>query len=48
VPHQPALLIDRFERTREAIFCRLLPHYCLALPRLTPYMEKPKEVEGRR
>ena len=48
MPHPLASLIDRLERARKSIFRRQLPHHNIALPRLSPYMGKAEEVEGRR
>src|SRR5579863_518887 len=43
-PHAAALLVDRFERTRQAIFGGTLPHRRrFTLPRLAPRMEKAEE-----
>ncbi len=47
VPHQPALLIERLERARQAIFRRQLPHHRIALPRGSPHMAEPEEVKRR-
>src|SRR5271156_578939 len=47
-PHAAALLVDRLERTRHAIFGGTLPHRRrFTLPRQAPRMEKAEERKGR-
>jgi hypothetical protein len=47
MPHEPALLIESLERTRKAVFRRELLHYRVSLPRCSPNMAEPEEVERR-
>src|SRR6516164_6568486 len=47
VSHLAALLVDRLERTRKAVFCRDLPHHRRTLPRAPPYVAEAQEVKAR-
>ena len=47
MPHEAALLRDRFERTRQAILGHLLANYQPARFRMHPQVAKPEEVEAR-
>jgi hypothetical protein len=47
MPHEAALLRDRFKRTRQAIPGHLLANHQLARFRAHPQVAKPEEVETR-
>src|ERR1700719_1808286 len=46
-PHEAALLVDRLERAHQTICGGTLPHGRVAVPLLTPYVEKAQERKGR-
>src|SRR6266702_8188481 len=47
MPHRATRLVNRLDRTRQAILSRMLPHHPVAFPGLPPEMEEPQEDERR-